>query len=168
MKKRGELNNTIVIYTSDHGEMLGDFKKYGKQIPKRGATRIPLVIVGPSIKEGIYSDELVELQDLFATILDYAGIIENDNENSKSLRKILEGRIKYHRLYQISALNPMNRKGFGWKLIRNKKYELILEKDKFIKAYDLIADPWESTDISQEYPEIVNQLLKELNSVYND
>jgi len=49
VKKRGEMDNTIIIYSSDHGEMLGDFRRYNKMVPERGATKIPLVISGPEM-----------------------------------------------------------------------------------------------------------------------
>ena len=90
--KRGELDNTIIIYSSDHGEMLGDFECYGKTRPHRGSVRIPLVIAGPNIKEGVYSNALVELQDLTSTIIDYAGTKMEEAKDSISLRRILEGK----------------------------------------------------------------------------
>ena len=155
VKKRGELDNTIIIYSSDHGEMLGDFNKYGKRIPERGSIKIPLIISGPSISKGMYCDELVELQDLTSTIVDYAEAIMPEAKDSISLKPLLEGMTKNHRKNQISSVNP-------WKMISTKEYKLIIGKNDKIRLYSLEDDPWESINISKEKPEIVKKLYKEL------
>ncbi|MNW28833.1 Arylsulfatase [compost metagenome] len=71
-------SNTIVIYTSDHGEMLGDFGLYFKKNFYNGSVRIPLIISYPQkIRAGITSEQLVGLQDLLPTLL---GLIDDPLE----------------------------------------------------------------------------------------
>ncbi|MFX0083602.1 MAG: sulfatase [Candidatus Hodarchaeota archaeon] len=166
VKDRGEIDNTIIIYASDHGEMLGDFNKHGKQLPQRGSTHIPLVISGLNISKGQYDNQLVELQDLTNTILDYAQISMKEAKASISLKDLLEGNKNNHRKYQISALNLSGKENSGWKLIKNERYKLVIEKDMEFKLYDLNQDPWESDDCSKENPIIVKELLNELQNVY--
>lgn len=66
---------TLVIFTSDHGEMLGDHHLFRKSVPYEGSAHIPFIITGfnlPDIKPGI-CDELVCLEDVVATVLDRCG-----------------------------------------------------------------------------------------------
>ncbi|MHA1804830.1 MAG: sulfatase family protein [Promethearchaeota archaeon] len=163
VKKAGQLSNTIVIYTSDHGEMLGDFKRYGKTRPERGSVKIPLVITGPNIEKGKYSDALVELQDLTKTILDYAGAEMREARDSLSFRKILEGTEKDHRECQISALDLSDIGSIKWKMISNGKYKLIIENSENIRLHDMEVDPWEDHNIAEKRPSVVAELLKKLN-----
>jgi len=162
VRKRGELDNTIIIYSSDHGEMLGDFGRYAKVVPQRGSVKIPLVISGPGIKKEISSDALIELQDLTATIIDYAGATMKEAEDAISLRHLLEGEDEVHRDYQISALD-MSREGrVPWRMITDGKYKLIVESNDNISLYCLEDDPWENNDIAGVHPEVVSQLLEKL------
>ncbi|MHA1468058.1 MAG: sulfatase family protein [Promethearchaeota archaeon] len=158
-KKRGELENTIIIYSSDHGEMLGDFRRYNKMVPERGSTKIPLVISGPGIIKGLYKDSPVELQDVTSTIIDYAGAKMEEAKDSISLRPILEGKKEVHRKYHISAFG-------GWKMISDGEYKLIVEENNKIRLYYLIEDPWENTNIAVNKPQIVDKLINELNLEY--
>jgi arylsulfatase A-like enzyme len=165
VNKRGELDNTIIIYSSDHGEMLGDFKSYGKTRPYRGSVNIPLVIAGPTINEGVYSNALVELQDLTSTILDYGHAEMPEAKDSQSLRHILEGKDEIHRKFQISALDLSKVGVKEWKMISDGEFKLVVEGGDVYRLYNLKDDPWENNDISEENPLILNKLLKELDLI---
>jgi hypothetical protein len=71
----GLSDNTLVIYTSDHGEMLGDLGLMQKQLPYDGSVRVPFIVRFPScIKANTTSDAFVDLNDILPTALDAAGI----------------------------------------------------------------------------------------------
>jgi len=160
IEKRGELDNTIIIYSSDHGEMLGDFNRFGKSTWHRGSINIPFVIAGPNIQKGVYSDALVELQDITSTILEYANTSMKEAKDSLSLKSLLEGKTNSHREYQVSGLNPpKNNKRKSMKTIFDGKYKLVIE-DENIKLFDIMNDPWENNNISTGNEDIVNKLLK--------
>ena len=72
LRDRGDLDNTVVVYSSDHGEMLGDHGRWGKSVPYQASAGVPLVMAGPGIAQGVRSDALVSLMDLAATFIDYA------------------------------------------------------------------------------------------------
>ena len=156
IKERGELDNTIIIYSSDHGEMLGDFTLYGKSKYQRGSTRVPLVIGGPGIKDGLICEKLVEMQDLTSTIIDYAGLEMADAKDSRSLRPLLEGLNEEHRKYQVSALSPKNQE--NWKIISDGKYKLVAREGAADLLYDIEEDPWELKDIASAQPEVIERL----------
>ncbi|MGO4274168.1 sulfatase-like hydrolase/transferase [Paenibacillus sp. TAF58] len=97
VKCRGELKNTVIIYSSDHGDMLGDFDKFGKYKPERGSVHIPLVISGPDIQMDQYSEALVELQDL-------ADLTMEEAEDSVSLKSVVRCEVTSNlRDVQVSA-----------------------------------------------------------------
>lgn len=92
MKKLEEkdlLNDTLVIFTSDHGEMLGDYNCYGKRCFLDSAARIPLILYGAGCRSK-KCDVPVSLLDIFPTILDYAGINAKKDVEGNNLLNIAE------------------------------------------------------------------------------
>jgi hypothetical protein len=75
LERNGILDNTVIIYTADHGEMLQDKGFYQKTLPYDSSCRIPLIVRWPEkFKPGSTSEEFVDLLDIFPTLLDIAGI----------------------------------------------------------------------------------------------
>jgi len=81
IKKTGQDRNTIVIYCSDHGDLLGSHGiGRGKALPYQNAYRTPLIIWGPQfIQHGVVTDALINSVDLLPTILELAGIKPDAN-----------------------------------------------------------------------------------------
>lgn len=132
LEESDQLDNTLIVYTSDHGEMLGDYNRHGKGRPEAASIHIPFVVCGPSVEKGKVSDALVELQDLAATFCDYARVESSCFDNSISLRSVLEDvSCKDHRDFQVSALSgaKINEDGTtsskGWICVQNKQYKLV-------------------------------------------
>ena len=152
LKQRGEYNNTVIVYTSDHGEMLGDHGKWGKSTWRNPSVRIPLMIRDPySIQGGLRSDALVSLQDLTATFLDFADCSELANMDSLSLRSLLDGRYSQHRDYLISELAD-------WKLVFDGRHKLVQDKGSEDLLFDLNTDPYEDDNIASKRPDIIENL----------
>ena len=75
LEKGGLLENTIIIYTSDHGQMLGQHGLWGKAVYYDPAITLPLLMTGPGIKPGHHgADCLISLMDLFPTCCRLAGL----------------------------------------------------------------------------------------------
>ena len=91
---RARLDNTIVLFTSVHGESAGDYGLTQKGCRFfDGLTRVPLIWRLPNkIQAGVQSNALVELTDIAPTLLDYAGLPTPDDVQGRSLRALLEGR----------------------------------------------------------------------------
>lgn len=85
------LTNTIIAHTSDHGEMLGDHYMFRKCWPYDASTRVPLMIKGPGIKQGVRHEHPVCLEDIMPTFLDLAGVKIPTSVDGKSLLPILKG-----------------------------------------------------------------------------
>ena len=73
LANRNIQDDTVVIYASDHGEMLGDHDRWGKVVPYQPSVHIPLVLSGPDIEAKPAADAWVDLVDVAATILQFAG-----------------------------------------------------------------------------------------------
>ncbi|MDQ6423483.1 arylsulfatase [Paenibacillus sp. LHD-117] len=77
LQEYGVWDNTVVLFLSDHGEMLGDHHYFRKALPYEGSAKVPFMINDPGgrlgIREGSEAAEVIELRDVMPTILDIAG-----------------------------------------------------------------------------------------------
>jgi len=75
LEARGTLDRTFIVLLSDHGEMLHDHSLTGKgEFHYDACVRVPLVIAGPGVDAGRTCDAIVQLEDIFPTVLDWAGV----------------------------------------------------------------------------------------------
>ncbi|WP_135556372.1 sulfatase family protein [Paenibacillus cymbidii] len=153
VERRGELANTVVIYSSDHGDMLGDDDKFGKCKPDRGSVHVPLVVSGPGVRQGKVSGALVELQDVAATVLDFAGLAMPEARDSLSLLPVLTGRGERHRDVQLSALGEGPQHRSEWQTAADGEWKLIVERGRADRLYRVADDPWENDNVAEAYPE---------------
>ena len=151
VRQRRELDNTIVIFASDHGEMLGDHGLWGKGTWYTPASGIPLIMAGPGIAQGGESRALVCLHDLTATFLDYAGAEPLPAMDSRSLRGLLESGMGDHRRHVISGL------GY-WRMVFDGRHKLVVRRDEPDLLYDMQSDPGEMHNIADSKPSIVDRL----------
>jgi arylsulfatase A-like enzyme len=76
LEETGEAENTVVVFTSDHGEMLGDRRRFSKYCLYEGSVRVPLILAGPDVPthlQGTADDRPAELVDVLPTLLSVAG-----------------------------------------------------------------------------------------------
>ena len=93
LEETGQLGNTIFIYTSDHGEMLGEHGLWYKNNLYDDAARIPLIIAGTGIPKGIQVETSVGHVDVAATILELAGVERPVHLRGHSLIPLIQGRL---------------------------------------------------------------------------
>jgi len=156
VKQRGEQGNTIVIFASDHGEMLGDHSRWGKGTWYTASSGIPFILSGPGIARGAVSQALVSLHDLTATILDYAGAEPLPEMDAQCLRGVLESKTTEHRPYVVSELGD-------WRMVFDGRYKLVVRLNHPDLLYDTKEDPHELQDVADTTPSIVKRLRGALN-----
>jgi len=145
LKNLGLDKNTIVIYTTDHGELLGDHGLILKgPTLYEGLTKVGLIFNGPGIAQGSIIDEPVSTLDLAATMYDYAGIETPPGAQSRSLKGLVEARGETRDM----AYNEWDAGGgryavdLNLRLVRTKRYKAIFELESGAgELYDLHDDP---------------------------
>ncbi|MCC7353848.1 MAG: sulfatase-like hydrolase/transferase [Anaerolineae bacterium] len=153
LERTGQLDNTLVIFTSDHGEMLGDHGIYLKgPYFYEPAIRVPLIVSWPGmIAPGQRSTALVELMDLAPTLLDAAGLPRHAAMQARSLWPLLTGQtdLHHHRddVYceYYNALTSHKAPQAHATMVRSDRYKLVAVHGMDAgELYDLHDDPNET------------------------
>lgn len=157
LKQTGQEENTIVIFSSDHGEMLGDHGIYLKgPYFYEPLIRVPLIIRWPAgFKAGIKPDALVEEIDIAPTLLEAAGVPIPHRMQGKSLTKLLTGQTDAHRSSVYSEFYNAN---FEYDpppwatMVRTERYKMFIYHSLggWGEMYDLEKDPWEFRNLWDE------------------
>ncbi len=144
LKDLGQYDNTIIIFSSDHGLAVGSHGLMGKQNLYEHSMKAPLIFRGPGIPKG-QSDALVYLLDIFPTTCDLVGAKLPDNLDGKSLVPIIKGRSDKVRDSLYTCYRDVQRavRDERWKLIR---YPHINKTQLF----DLKNDPDELKDLADD------------------
>jgi choline-sulfatase len=144
LEAMGELKNTYIIYTSDHGIAIGRHGLQGKQNLYEHSWRVPFIVKGPGIKAGSREPGSVYLLDTLATLCDLAGIEAPDTNEGLSLKPVLTGKQKTIRdvIYGVFAAETRPglravRKG-NWKLT---KYDVYDGKYQITQLFNLADNP---------------------------
>lgn len=150
LAESGQLDNTIVVYSTDHGDWLGDHGLILKgPMHYEGLLRVGLIMQGPGIPAGKIVDEPVSTIDLAATFADWAGADGLDARHSTSLRPLLEGDGATRDFaFNEWELHP-NRAGVPLSLrcVRTKTHKLTYDALSEVgELYDLANDPGEMDD----------------------
>ncbi len=147
LESEGIFDNTIVIFTSDHGEFLGDHGKVQKDMPGHDCiTRVPFIMTYPQkINPGTVVDEIVEAVDVVPTILDYCGIQTPTAVQGKSFKNLLEGKIKSHR--EDAFTEYFEPYGSRKAVVRTAEYKYYCDSEGLEILYDLVNDPDELNNI---------------------
>jgi arylsulfatase A-like enzyme len=91
LDRRGLAENTLVIYTSDHGLAMGSHGLRGKQNMYEHSIGVPLLFAGPGVPADVRTEAQCYLRDLFPTICDYAGIEVPETVHGRSLKPVIAG-----------------------------------------------------------------------------
>jgi arylsulfatase len=153
VKDRGELENTLIAVSSDHGEMLGDHNLWAKQHPLQGSIGVPLVLSGVGVRKGVACQDPATTLDLTATFLDYAGIEKPAGMDSRSMRPFLTGQKPSGREHVFSGLDE-------WRVVMQGQYKYIRGWGKEPLLFDMRNDPKENENLASSKPEIAARLAK--------
>lgn len=134
-------SSTIVVYTSDHGEFLGQHSRYGKGYPAPDCvSQVPLIMRGPGVPKGERFQETVELIDLMPTLLSLVGV---------PVPRVVQGRplpgtMRNHQEGlgpRAGALTEGVSDGIGWRSLRTEDFRYVLRADGLEELYEMSTDP---------------------------
>jgi arylsulfatase A-like enzyme len=152
LEQTGELDNTAILHSSDHGYFLGEFRMFDKRLMYEPSIRVPMMIRYPkSIKAGIVRKEMVLDLDIAPTLLELAGIKPRKEMQGKSMVKL------------ANAGDPSWRKEWLYDYYEYPGFEDVrphrgirTETHKLMNFYTV--DEWEMYDIAND-PEEKNNLF---------
>ena len=170
LEEIGELENTVVIYTSDNGYFMGEHTFIDKRLAYENSIRIPMIIRYPKLitKNSVVTEQCLNI-DLAPTILDLAGLNKPSYMQGDSMLKLLKGKKdkKWRKSmlfeYYVDTAYPYA--GPNQVAVRTKNYKFI---DNFLKndideLYDLVNDPGEMKNLINDdsFNDIENELRAE-------
>ncbi len=167
LKKRGMLQNTIFIFTSDHGFRFSQHRHYGKRLPYDRITKVPFFVTGPRVPKNRQCDNLLANIDIAPTLVEIAGGQVPDSCDGKSFAKLIS--------------NPDADVDLGRDAILIENWGEAVSHDSVIPAtyssmrthhhiytewatggreyFDLLADPQQMTNL---YPELKSKQQRQL------
>lgn len=160
LEATGQMDNTYIFFTADHGLAVGQHGFIGKQNMYDHSMRVPLIVAGPDIPDGQRIDHEVYLQDLMPTALELAHIQQPEQVAFHSLLKLAQGAqttSSYPAIY--GAYMDLQR------MIRKDDFKLIVyPKIKKMRLFDLDKDPLEMHDLADDpaYENKVDMLFQAL------
>ncbi|WP_230461201.1 sulfatase [Sphingobium sp. CAP-1] len=156
LEDSGVANNTIIVFTSDHGYNLGEHGQWEKNTLWTGATRVPLIIYSPGAKgNGRVSRKLVELVDLYPTLAELAGLPVPQTLEGHSLKGLTDD--PSDPAWDRSALSQTV--GGLSVRYRNWRYTEWQKGNRGVELYDLAKDPGEYHNLAND-PALAGQIAR--------
>lgn len=153
LEEIGERDNTIVVFVSDHGEMLGAHGLNGKANFYEEAAHVPMIVSYPGkIPAGTVVDAPVNSIGIYATILDYLGIQDGQTHrpDEPSLRRFIEDK-KLASSKEVFAVSEWPSDSVPGMMIRTSEWKLMIDRTETAKSvdalYDMVNDPYETTNL---------------------
>ncbi|CAD7037518.1 arylsulfatase [Pseudorhizobium endolithicum] len=138
------LDNTIILITSDHGDMLGNHGLYAKRLMYEGSAKVPMILVGTADDQqvgcGVIDDRLVGLRDIMPTLLQLCGIAVPESCEGRSMVSADQRATFYAEA--LSGAKAM-------RMIRDERFKLIwYPAGSIFQLFDILNDPHEMHDLS--------------------
>jgi arylsulfatase A-like enzyme len=164
--------NTIVVFWGDHGYYMGEHSWWGsKHNNYEGATKVPLIIRAPGMKRpGASTDALVELIDLFPTLVQLAGLPPASGVEGDSLVPLLEDPTAS---WNKPAFSSYPKQGYLGKAMRTERFRYVEwsrdGKVEAVELYDHQKDPQENQNVAGDpaYAQAVEELAARMQAELN-
>lgn len=163
----GMADNTLLVFTSDHGNCLGIHNHDTKSVPEEESMQIPLLIRFPGKLKPRRDDLLISVPDLYPTMLGLLGLESEipdavDGTNYAALLATGEAKRPSSQPYlNIPAEAPSQ----GRRGVRTDRYTLVIDRvpnqEERVVLYDRKTDPYQLQNLAEEQPEVVERLKRE-------
>ena len=168
-----ERENTLVIFIGDNGtsgSVLRDYPPmHGKSTVYEGGVRVPMIVAGSGVsRQGEREKALIQVLDIYATVLEIAGVnLDGGLYNSLSFKHLLTGQPGDSRPYNYTEFKDGT--GYSW-AVRDNQYKLIQLANGSQEFYDLLTDSFEYNPIDMgsvtaQQQAVIANLAQEANTV---
>jgi len=177
LEAAGLTENTLVVFTADHGNMLGDLNRWFKGVMHEGSSRIPLLMKAPSssrfaaqFNHGAVVSSIVENIDVMPTLCEMVGVpLPSEGIQGRSMTRLASGSESGWKDRAFAERNS--------RMIRTPQYKLIKNDSKSVRRggseyelYDLTKDPQEAHDLASDpaHTAVVRELAARLEAWEKD
>jgi len=161
LKQSGKYDNTIIIYSSDHGLAMGSHGLRGKQNMYEHTINVPMIFHGPGIPQGKKYESSMYLRDLYPTVCDLVGIPIPETVTGKSVLPILQGKTAaiYEQVFGYFRDSQRMVRSDDWKLI-------VYPQAGKTQLFDMNKDPLELHNLAgnSQYDAVLQQLKTKLHN----
>lgn len=171
LRETGLLNNTVVIFVADHGELAMEHRQFYKMSMFEGSSHVPLMIMGPGLTSGLQVNQVVSLVDLYPTVLDIAGIPAGGALSGYSLLPLIsKARTfskKQHPDWVLSEYHGCNVNSSTY-MLRSDRWKYIAYEDGLSvppQLFDLALDKEELHNVALKFPDVQANLDKLLRNI---
>ncbi len=157
LKRAGQYENTIIVFSGDNGLALGQHGLMGKQNVYEHSVHVPLIFSGPGIPAGERRDAFCYLYDIYPTLCELSGLPVPESVQGMSLVPAIENSGYKTRESMFYAYKNYQR------AVRTDRWKMILYNVKGRKTtqlFDLVNDPWETKNLADnpEYADYIREL----------
>lgn len=162
LERLGMADDTMILFTADHGNMLGDRGRMFKGVMYEGSSHVPLLFRGPkgaAENKGRVEDKIIEATDVMPTIMETAGLPIPAGVQGRSFLKVARGEEKNWKDRAFSQLATAMVRTPGFKLIDNSR-----NLSGSLELYDMRNDPKEERNLVNEakHKEMIAEFKKQL------
>lgn len=145
LREEDILDDTLIVFTSDHGDMLGDHGLFAKRLFYEGATRVPMIVVPPRNSDresGNKDDRLVALRDVMPTVLEFVGVDVPEDVDGLSM---VGDEVRPH-LYGEFGTNE-----HSTRMVTDSEFKLVYYPvGNVVQLFNLALDPDELIDLADD------------------
>lgn len=164
LEAKGYLDDAIIMFTSDHGDCLGDHGHIQKWTMYESVVRVPMILWSPNrLPKNLRSNALIQHMDIPATLFEMLDMKTPETWEAKSLLSDLNGGREF--VFSEHAQDSMLKEVQYMTMVRNNRFKLVHYLDSEDgELYDLTEDPKEINNLwrNTKYQEIKNSLLFEI------
>jgi len=156
------IENTVVVFTADHGDLCGEHGRLNKGVPYEGSAKIPFVIYYPEkIKPGTVVNQALSCVDFLPTVISLMGFKTAGEEEGRDASALFTGKAPSD-WKDIAFVRGTSRA--GWLCAVTDQYKLVYSPQDRPWLFDLMKDPNELTNVYDDpkYQEVVKRLTGEL------
>jgi len=168
LKDQGLEKDTIVVFTSDHGNCLGCHDQVSKNVHYEESMRVPFMIRWPGKIASRQDDLLLSTPDIYPTLLDlmgFKGDIPADVEGSSRASILLTGSGE-RPASQLYMWVPYGKPAWGRRGVRNHRWTMMISKEEGsgpeYVLHDNVNDPFQLENVAEENPDVTSRLEREL------